>query len=60
MADIMCTSLYIRRKNGKLYNFIRPKKIYLGKNISDNLRFEEGIRNIADKYKIPLGQQSDV
>ena len=44
-------------ENGKLYDFIRPSTIYLGKNISDNVWFEEGVRNVADKYKIPLLEQ---
>lgn len=30
----------------------------IGKNISDNvLWFEDGIRNVADKYKIPFVEQ---
>ena len=55
---LLCENITIPdAENGKLYDFIRPSTIYLGKNISDNLWFEEGIRNIADKYKIPLIEQ---
>lgn len=44
-------------QNGRSFEFIRPSKIYLGKNIDRNIKFKEGILNVAKEYGIPVEQE---
>lgn len=44
-------------QKGKSFDFIRPSKIYLGKNIDRKPKFKEGILEIADKYGIATSQE---
>lgn len=41
-------------KTGHLFNFIFPSKIYLGKNIVNNITFEKGIIDFANSTGIPI------
>ena len=50
------TNIPITQK-GKSFDFIRPSKIYLGKNIDRNPKFKSGILNVADKYGIVTSQE---
>lgn len=43
-------------EKGKLFKFIRPNKIYLGKNISQNNHFEKEIISVANEYGISVVQ----
>lgn len=44
-------------QNGRSFEFIRPSKIYLGKNIDRNIKFKEGILDVAKVYGIPVEQE---
>lgn len=41
-------------ENGKLFEFIKPHKVYLGKNIGRNEWFESEIRNASGKLGIEI------
>lgn len=56
---LMCleTEIPITQK-GKTFDFLRPSKIYLGKNIDRNIKFKEGILDVAKVYGIPVEQEN--
>lgn len=41
-------------EKGKLFNFVKPSKIYLGKNISKNEVFEKEILVVSKELGIPV------
>lgn len=50
------SELSLTPNNGESFDFIRPCRIHLGKNISRNTDFHNGILQIAHEYKIPITQ----
>ena len=53
---MLCENIDETIDRGKLFDFIKPNKIYLGKNINKNKEFKAAIVNLADELEIPLVQ----
>lgn len=51
---VLCEDMDETIDRGKLFDFIKPSKIYLGKNIFQNQAFEMNILQVADELHIPV------
>lgn len=53
---VLCENIDESIEKGQLYDFIKPSKIYLGKNINKGNEFKTAIENVAKELEIPLIQ----
>lgn len=51
---VLCEDMDETIDNGKLFDFVKPSKIYLGKKISQNQIFEKNILQVAKELHIPV------
>ena len=53
---VLCEDIDESIDKGKLFDFIKPNKIYFGKNINRNEEFKTAIENVARELEIPIVQ----
>lgn len=51
---VLCEDMDDSIDKGKLFGFVKPCKIYLGKNTTQNKNFEKGVQEVASELGIPI------